>query len=84
MSTSPPDDVCATPEEIRRVAGTLTDDRLAAIAATGASIVEIELAAAYAKGIGDVPGREGHPLAGRAAAVFDILSADEELLEHER
>jgi len=84
MSTSPRDAVRATPEEIRRVAGALTDDRLAAIAATGASIAEIELAAAYAKGIGDVPGREGYPLAGRAAALFDILSVDEELLGPER
>src|SRR5882724_1454411 len=84
MPTSPPDAVGATPEEIRRVAGALTDDRLAAIAATEASLAEIEVAAAYAKGIGDVPGRDGHALVGRAAAVFDILNADAELLEPER
>jgi hypothetical protein len=82
MSTSPRDAV--TPDEIRRLAGATTDDQLAAIAATGASSAEIALAAAYAKGIGDVPGRDGYPLAGRAAAVFDIMSADDELLGPER
>ncbi len=84
MSTSPRGIVRPTFEEIRRLVGPMTDDRLAAIAATGASPAEIELAATYAKGMGDVPGRDGHPLAGRAAAVFDILRADDELLEPDR
>ena len=84
MSTSPDGIVCAVPEEVRRIVGPVTDDRLAAIVASGASLAEIALAAAYAKGLGDVPGRSGHALEGRAAAVFDILRADDELLESER
>jgi hypothetical protein len=78
--TSPP----ASPEEIRRLVRTLTDNQVAAVVATGASLAEIEVAAAYAQGQGDMAGRTGRPLEGRSAAVFDILSADDELLEPER
>jgi hypothetical protein len=84
MSALPRGIVPPTLEEIRRLVGPVTDDRLAAIAATGASRAEIELAAAYAQGLGDVPGRGGHPLEGRAADVFDILRADDEELEPDR
>ena len=84
MSTSFNDAVRPMPEEIRRIIGAVTDDRLAGIIASGASLAEIALAAAYAKGLGDVPGRDGHALEGRAATVFDILRADDELLEPDR
>ncbi|MGE0096553.1 MAG: hypothetical protein AB7M05_03910 [Alphaproteobacteria bacterium] len=59
--------------EIVRVVGTLDDATLAAIAATGASLSEIERAAKRAAGEGEGVARQ--PLGVAAEAVFDLLSA---------
>lgn len=59
--------------EIVRVVGALDDGTLAAIAATGASLSEIERAAKRAAGEGEGVARK--PLGDAAGAVFDLLTA---------
>lgn len=64
-------------EEVRHVAGPLNDEAVAAILRVGPSLVELESAARYALGEGDLADRAGHPLAGRVAQIYEILSADD-------
>jgi hypothetical protein len=64
-------------EEIRRVAGPLDDESVAEILRIGPSLEELEIAARYASGEGDLLDRMGHPLDGRVAQVYEILSAEE-------
>lgn len=64
-------------EEVRHIAGPLNDEAVAAILRVGPSLEELELAARYALGEGDVVDRAGHPLAGRVAQLYEILSAEE-------
>lgn len=71
-------------EEIRTVLGDIEDAKAAAILATGASRAELEEAYLYAQGEGDKVDRAGHPLTGIVAALFDILTADEEEPARER
>ena len=42
------------------------------------SLAEVEQAALWHQGDGDMLGKTGHPLEGKAAAVFDLLQADDE------
>lgn len=64
-------------EEIRHVAGPLNDEAVAAILRVGPSLEELEVAARYALGEGDLVDRAGHPLAGRVAQLYEILSAED-------
>jgi len=66
-------------DDIVSILGPMTDARLEAIAATGATIEEIEEAAAWAAGESDVMGEARRPVAGPVAAVYEILIADEYL-----
>jgi len=66
-----------TYDDLVRLVGDLEPARLAAIEALGATIVEVEEAVAYAVGEDDVMGKARLPLIGRAAAVYEILVADE-------
>ncbi len=64
-------------EEIRHVAGPLNDEAVAAILRLGPSFEELEVAARYVIGEGDLVDRAGHPLSGRVAQLYEILSAEE-------
>jgi len=64
--------------EIIRVAGDIGDAKVAAIEAMGATLEELEKATAWAVGESDVMGDLRLPLAGRTAALYDILTADED------
>jgi hypothetical protein len=55
----------------------LDDSKVTAIAATGASLANIEEALLWAEGESDVLGKTDHPLTGAAAAVYEILIAEE-------
>lgn len=68
-----------TVAEIRSVIGDIDDAMAAAIEATGASVAELREAYLYAQGYGDVVDRSGHPLTGRVAEIYEILTADEDL-----
>jgi hypothetical protein len=41
-----------------------------------ASVDDLEVAAAYAQGEGSTLERAGHPMTGRVAQLYDILSSD--------
>lgn len=66
-----------TAAEVRHVAGPLNDDAIAAILRIEPSLEELESAARYALGEGDLVDRAGHPLSGRVAQLYEILSAEE-------
>jgi hypothetical protein len=66
-----------TYEELVQLVGDLEPARLAAIETLGATIAEVEEAVAYAAGEDDVMGEARLPLIGRAAAVYEIIVADE-------
>lgn len=63
--------------EIRELAGRVSDHTVVAILETGASIADLEVAVAYARGEGDYVDRLGHSLSGKAAQISDILAKDE-------
>ena len=65
-------------EDVRRLCGDIADWKVSAILATGADLDQIATAVAWAAGEDDVMAEERRPLSGDAAAVYDILVADEE------
>ena len=64
-------------DEVRHVAGPLNDDAVAAILRIGPSLEDLEAAVRYALGEGDLVDRAGHPLSGRVAQIYEILSAED-------
>ena len=70
--------------EVRHLCGDVADWKVSAILATGADVDDIEAAIAWAAGEDDVMGEERRPLAGAAAAVYDILTADDEYGDEDR
>lgn len=64
-------------EEIRHIAGPLNDEAVAAILRVRPSFEELETATQYVLGEGDRADRAGHPLAGRVAQLYEILSAED-------
>jgi hypothetical protein len=76
MTTTAPDSR-PTLSEIAKIVRDDDPEKLARILATGATIAEIEQAVLWASGAEDVLGEAPHPLEGRAALVYDILTADE-------
>ena len=67
-----------THDEIVRIAGDIGDAKAAAVEAMGATLEELEEAVAWAVGESDVMSDRRLPLAGRTAALYDILTADED------
>jgi hypothetical protein len=65
-------------DDLRRILGDVDDDKAIAILALNPSLTDLETAAIYAAGDGDVLAKSGRPLAGVAADILDILAADEE------
>jgi hypothetical protein len=60
--------------DIRRLVGAVTDDTLLAILKCEPTTEELEVAASYLSGEGLA--RAGHPMTGKVAQIYDILSAD--------
>lgn len=71
-------------EDVRHLCGDIVDWKVSAILATGASLDDIEAAVAWDAGEDDIMGEERRPLSGAAAAVYDILIADEEYGDEDR
>lgn len=71
-----------TRDEIIEIAGTLADDQVAAIIATGATAAEL-MEAMTVVGAGDEPEPEHHP-SGVVARLCEILTADIPAPEEER
>jgi hypothetical protein len=68
----------ASQEDAKRILGDLDDAKMIEILALNPSLADLEQAAIWATGDGDVLARSGHPLAGVIAEIVDILAADEE------
>lgn len=71
----------ATASDVLEILGPMPDARIAAILATGATIKQLEEAAAWAAGESDVMGEMRRPVTGPVAGVYEILTADEALSE---
>lgn len=70
-----------TATDVIEIVGPLTDARITAIVATGATIEQLEEAVAWATGESDVMGELERPVSGPVAAIYDILTAEEEFGE---
>ena len=68
----------ATHDDMQRILGDLDDAKATEILALRPSVSQLEEAAIWATGDGDVLGKQGRPLEGLVAAIFDIITADEE------
>ena len=68
----------ATLADVLRLASNIENGKALEILALQPTIEELEEAAIWAAGNGDLLGKEGRPLSGTAAAIFDILTAEEE------
>jgi hypothetical protein len=62
--------------EVRHAAGDVSDATVAAVLECAPSQEELEVAASYLRGEGSEVDRSGHPMGGKIAQVYDILSAD--------
>jgi hypothetical protein len=69
-------------QDVQRLLGDLDAAKLAGILALEPSLAELEQAAAWVAGEGDVPAQEGHPLVGNAAAIFDIAEVRRDDADH--
>ncbi len=67
-----------TIEDIRALAGDIDEIDAAAIIATGGTRAELEEAYFYARGDGDLMDRNGRPLVGAVAEIYEILVEKEE------
>ena len=74
----------ASSGDILRLLGEVSPSRIAAILALKPELRDLELAALWGQGDGDIAARAGHPLTGKAAAIVDIVRPDWEELEDER
>ena len=68
----------ASRDDLLSIVGHIDERKVLDILALRPTIAEIEEAAVWATGNGDVLGKAGRPLSGTAADIFDILTADEE------
>jgi hypothetical protein len=63
-------------EEVRHLVGPVADDTVLAILESQASVEDLEVAASYMQGEGSALDRAGHPMIGKVARLYDILSSD--------
>lgn len=67
-----------TSHDVRRVCGDIPEWKIEDIIATGASLAELEEGALWASGDNETTPTRHLPPHGAAAAVFDILTVDED------
>jgi hypothetical protein len=72
-------DATVTHEDIRHLCGELADWKVARILASGATYEDLKTAMTWAGGQDDVIGPAEHPLTGRAALLYEIITADEDI-----
>ncbi len=65
-------------DELKSIVGDIDEAKVIEILKLNPTVAELEEAAVWAAGDGDVLDKEGRPLTGIAAQIFDILTADEE------
>ncbi len=63
-------------DEVRHLVGAVADETVLAILKCQASAEDLEVAASYVQGEGSALDRAGHPMIGKVAQLYDILSSD--------
>ena len=58
------------------MAGAVADATVSAVLKAEPSMEDLEVAASYLRGEGSQVDRLGHPMSGKVAQLYDILSAD--------
>lgn len=74
----------ATHDDILRILGEMSDAKVAAIEATGATLSELEEVSAWIAGEDDVMGELEKPAAGIVGEVYEIVTVDEVEEEKDR
>jgi hypothetical protein len=65
-------------DHVTLILGEMDEARIVEILALKPTLLELEEAATWAAGDGDILARTGHPLSAVAARIVDILTSDEE------
>lgn len=73
-----------TSDDIRRVLGQIDAHKIVEILKSGATLAELEEAAAHLALETDVMGELERPLTGRARRIYELLRRDEEQFEEDR
>lgn len=68
----------ATASDLRRLLGDIASAKAQAILAVRPTVADVEEARAWSEGDGDLLAKTGKPLTGKAALVYDVLSADDD------
>jgi hypothetical protein len=64
--------------DITRLLGQLDDEDIAQLLAMQPTVAELEDAAAWLQGVGDVASRAGHPMTPRIEGILEIVDRDDE------
>jgi hypothetical protein len=67
-----------TREDLRRLFGDIDERKVLDILALNPTTADVEEAAQWAAGDGDILDKSGHPLSGIAAQICEIVTADED------
>jgi hypothetical protein len=78
MREDKPERAVVTLEELRNLVGHLDPATAVEILALEPTYAELEQAAMWLRGQGNLPDRAGHPLGGKAAAIYEMLATEEE------
>jgi hypothetical protein len=65
-------------DQLRSIVGDIEDAKFIEILELRPTLAEVEQAAIWAAGDGDILGKEGRPLTGKIAQIVEILTAEEE------
>ena len=65
-------------DQVKSILGDVDNAKLIEILEMQPTLVELELAAIWAAGNGDILAKDGRPLTDRVAAIVEVLTADEE------
>ena len=68
----------ASHDDLTQILGEVDDAKIVEILALKPTLQEVEEAALWATGDGDVLSKDGHPLGGVVAAIVDIMITGEE------
>ena len=76
-TTAAPADVLS-PDQLKSILGEVDDAKLIEVLKLQPTLVELEEAAIWATGNGDILAKDGRPMTGTVAAIVEILTAEEE------
>lgn len=79
MIHRPEPQAALTREHVLQLCGEVPDWKITRILASDATYCDLEAAVAWAAGESDVMGEARHPLSGRTAYLYEIITADEDI-----